>query len=472
LAVPLFRIFDLPSLYFTVIVESKYERIMKHPVTWGLDLIKRFNDVIWHTPHSEISKGKKFLFKQLRIIVLAARGFSNDKVQLRASALTFYSLLSVIPVAAIGFAIAKGFGLDQDLYKIISDKFSTYQEILDPVLQKARSAIDETRGGYIAGVGVVILFWSVMSLLNHIESSFNHIWQIKYSRPWHRKVTDYLTIMIIAPVFIILSSSITIFVSKDLTNYISRAPILEFFKPIVSLLIKFAPYLLIWVTMTILFIIMPNVKVKFKPALISGIIAGTILQIIQWLYVDLQFGITKLNAIYGSFAAVPLFIIWMQSNWIVVLLGAELSFANQNVARYEFESESLNISNYQKRALVLMILQLIIRNFSVGEKPVSAEHVASSLKIPVRLARDIIQDLTSVKLLSVIHENETKESLYQPAIDINKLTISYVFSRLDKKGVEHRMVVKNKDYIKVIEILEKFDRLIAKSDSNVLIKDL
>lgn len=445
---------------------------MKHPVTWGLDQLKRFNDIIWHTQLSEISKGKVFLFRQLRIIVLAARGFSNDKVQLRASALTFYSLLSIIPVAAIAFAIAKGFGLDQDLYKSITEKSSTYQEILNPVLEKARNALEETRGGYIAGVGVIILFWSVMSLLNHIESSFNHIWQIKAARPWHRKFTDYLTIMMIAPVFIILSSSITIFISKDLEGYMSRAPILEFFKPTVSFLIKFAPYLLIWVTMTILFIVMPNAKVKFKSALIAGIIAGTIQQIIQWLYIDLQFGITKLNAIYGSFAAVPLFIVWMQSNWIVVLLGAELTFANQNVSRYEFESEALNISNYQKRAMVLMILQLIIRNFSAGEKPISAEHIAVSLKIPVRLARDILQDLSNVNLISIIHENEHKERLYQPAIDINKLTISYVLSRLDKKGIEQIMVAKNKDYIKFMDILKKFDRLIAKSDSNVLIKDL
>ena len=132
---------------------------------------------------------------------------------------------------------------------------------------------------------------------------------------------------------------------------------------------------------------MPNAKVKFVPALISGIIAGTILQILQWLYIDLQFGITKLSAIYGSFAAVPLFIIWLQSSWIIVLLGAELSFANQNVSRYEFESEALNISNYQKRALVIMIMHMIIRNFSIGEKPISAETIAMTLKIPVRLAQ-------------------------------------------------------------------------------------
>jgi membrane protein len=445
---------------------------MKNPIKWSLDKAKRLNDAIWLSPISEISRGKSFFFKQVRIMVLAARGFSKDNVQLRASALTFYSLLSVIPVAAIAFAIAKGFSLDQNLEQLITDKFQAHQEVLNWLLVNARSALQETRGGYIAGVGMIMLFWSVMSLLGHIESSFNTIWQIKSSRPWFRKFTDYITIMLIAPVFIILSSSITVFVSTELTDYMTKAPILEFFKPIISFLFRFTPYFLSWLTLTILFIIMPNAKVKFVPALISGIIAGTILQVLQWLYIDLQFGISKLSAIYGSFAAVPLFIVWMQSSWIVVLLGAEISFANQNVSRYEFESEALNISTYQRRALILMIMHMIIRNFSIGEKPISAEHIGITLKIPVRLARSILQDLASVNLVSIIHENENKERLYQPALDINRLTVSYVFTCLDKKGIEQTMVIKNKDYEKVISMLEKFDRLVAKSDSNILIKDL
>jgi len=441
-------------------------------VSYALDQVKRLNYAIWHTPLSEISRSKTILFKQLRIIVLAARGFSRDKVQLRATALTLYTLLSVIPIVAIGFAIAKGFGLDQNLEKLITDQFQSHQEVLNWLLINARNALEETRGGYIAGIGMIILFWSVMSLLEHIESSFNHIWQIRSSRPWHRKFTDYLTIMLISPVVIILSSSITVFISTDLAEFMSKAPILDFFKPLISFLVKFAPYFITWSAMTVLFIIMPNAKVKFVPALISGIIAGSTLQVLQWLYIDLQFGITKLSAIYGSFAAVPLFIIFIQSSWIVVLLGAELSFANQNVSRYEFESEALDISNYQKRALVVMIMNLIIRNFSIGEKPISAENIATSLKITVRLARDILEDLSNAKLVSIIHENEEKERLYQPALDINKLTVSYVFSRLDKQGVEQRMIIQNKDYNKVISMLEKFDKLAAKSNSNILIKDL
>jgi membrane protein len=445
---------------------------MANLVSWALTQIKRINEVIWHTPLSEISKGKTFLIKQLRIVMIAARGFSNDKVQLRASALTFYSMLSVIPVAAIAFAIAKGFGFDQNLEELITKEFSSHQEVLNWLLSSARTALEETRGGYLAGIGMVILFWSVMSLLNHIENSFNHIWQIRSSRPWYRKFTDYLTIMLIAPVFIILSSSITVFISTYLTEFMTKAPILDLFKPLVTFTFKFAPYFLTWVTLTVLFIIMPNTKVNFVPALISGIIAGTAVQILQWLYIDLQFGITKLSAIYGSFAAVPLFILWLQYTWLVILLGAELSFANQNISNYEFESDSLNISHHQKRALVLMIMHIIIKRFEVGERPISAENIALQMKIPVRLVMEILQDLRDVNLVSIIHENEKKERFYQPAMDITKLSVSYIFSRIDRHGTGHINVLKNKEYDRVISMLEKFDRMILKSDSNLLIKDL
>lgn len=445
---------------------------MANPASWAINKVKRLNDVIWHTPLSELSKRKMFFIKQFRIVVLAARGFANDKVQLQASALTFYSLLSVIPIAAIAFAIAKGFGLDQNLEGILIDKFQSQPEILKSLLTLSRNALESTSGGYMAGIGVIILFWSVMSLLGHIESSFNHIWQVSSSRPWYRKFTDYLTIMLIAPVFVILAGSITVFASTQLSEFMSNAPILRSFKPVISFLIKFSPYFLIWLTLTVLFIIMPNTKVKFGPALVSGIISGTILQLLQWVYLDLQLGISKLSAIYGTFAFFPLFLILIQSSWTIVLLGAELSFANQNISRYEFESEALNINNYQKRALTLMIMHMIIRNFAIGEKPVSASTIGKFLKIPVRLARDILQDLSTVELVSVIHESEQKERLYQPALDINKITVSLIFNRLDKKGLEQKMVVKSKEYDRVISMLEKFDRLIARSDSNILIKDL
>jgi len=443
-------------------------------LSWPLNKIKKWNDTIWHTPLSELSRRKSFLIKQIRILVLAARNSLNDKVNLRASALTFYTLISLIPLVAIALAIAKGFGLDQNLEAIIRNtkEFESYGDLLNPLLESAKNTVQRTRGGYLAGVGVIILIWSVWSLLDQIETSFNHIWQTSSSRPWYRKFTDYLSIMLIAPILIILSSSITIFIITNMSEFMERAPILASFKWLVSFLIKSIPYILTWLMLTLLFIVMPNVKVRFTPALISGIIAGTLLKILQWLYLDLQYGITRLSAIYGGLAAIPLFLIFLETCWIVILLGAELSFANQNVSRYEFESEALNISLFQKRSMFIMILYLIVRNFDLGEKPLNSEDISKTLKIPVRLARDILEDLTCSGLVSVVHEHEDKTRLYQPAMDINKMTVSFVLSRLDKKGTHDKYIIKNREYERVAEILDKFEKLSANSDSNILIKNL
>jgi membrane protein len=446
---------------------------MTNPVIWSLEKVKKLNDYIWHTPLSELSSRRLLLIKQVRIVLLATRGFFNDMVQLRASALTFYSILSLIPLVAIAFAIAKGFGLDQTLQQLILEKSNMQdRELIIRILSIARDALQQTSGGYIAGVGVIVLIWSVMSLLDRIENSFNHIWQIGTSRPWYRKFTDYLTIMLIAPVFLILSSSVTVFINTQLPEYLSKAPILDFFKPVISFLVQFSPYFLTWLTLTVLFIIMPNTKVKFRAGVVAGIISGTILQLLLWVYFDLQFGISKLGTIYGSFAAIPLFIMLLQSSWIIVLLGAEISFANQNISRYEFESEALNISHHQKIALTLMIMNLIIRNFVDCERPLSSESIAAKLKIPVRLVRDIIHDLTSLNLVSIVHEESEKERLFQPAMDINSITVSLILSRLDNKGTGSSIVIKNKDFEKINGMLSKFDKIIAKSASNILVKDL
>jgi len=445
---------------------------MAKSIPWLIQKVKSLNDTIWHTPLADISKSKLFLIKQLRIAILAARGFTNDKVQLRASSLTLYTLISIIPVIAIAFAIAKGFGLDQNLEQLIIKEMQTHPEFFSWLLEKAQTAISQTRGGYLAGIGAIVLLWAVMSLLDQIESSFNQIWQIRSSRPWYRKFTDYLALMLIAPVFLIAASSVTVFIGTELSDFMNRVAILDFFKPIVSFFVKVIPYFIFWIVLTIVYMTLPNTKVKFLPALVSGIISGTILQLLQWIYIDLQFGISRLSAIYGSFAAIPLFIVFLQSSWLIVLLGAEVSFANQNLSRYEYESEALNVSHYQKRALVIMIMNMITRNFSDGSKPLSAENIASNLKIPVRLVRDILQDLSNAELVSVIHDEDHTERLYQPAMDINKMTISWILNKLEKKGTEHQIFVKGKEYHRVVEMLDKFDDLINRSEANILIKDL
>jgi membrane protein len=290
--------------------------------------------------------------------------------------------------------LPKGSGLEAELERQLMQAFANSAELMDTVLEIKDSTLQDTKGGYMAGIGVIILFWSVMQLLGHIESSFNSIWQVRQSRPFTRKMADYIAIMLVAPVFIITASSVTVFINTNLSASLENAPLLESMKWLIGTLVKFSPYLIMWFVLTFTYIVLPNIKVKFGSALIAGIVAGTLLQIVQWLYIDLQIGITRLSAIYGSFAAIPLFIIWIQTSWLIVLLGAEISFAHQNVMRYEFESDSHSISNYHKRILSLLIMNTIVKNFHEGKPPVGAEMIAADHRIPVRIASEIMYSLS------------------------------------------------------------------------------
>jgi membrane protein len=304
------------------------------------DLISNFftfiRTDIWRIRLADLPFGKSFLIKQLRMIILAFRGYDEDRCLLRASSLTFYTLLSIVPVVAMFFGVAKGFGFERRLEKQLFERFPGQEEILGQVINFANSLLEQTRGGLIAGIGLLVLFWSVLKVLGHIEmAALNDIWGIKENRSWGRKFSDYLSIMLISPVLVLMSGSATVFITTQVTQITQKVELLGVISPLISFLLKFSPYVLIWALFTILYIIMPNTKVNFKAGLLGGVVAGTLYQIAQWAYISFQISAAKYNAIYGSFAALPLFLMWLQISWWIVLFGAELSFANQNVHTYE-----------------------------------------------------------------------------------------------------------------------------------------
>jgi len=423
---------------------------------------------IWRISLEELPKTKSFLIRQVRIIMLAVKGFKEDKIQLRASALTFYSMLSVVPVFALIFGIAKGFGFDEKMQGELIKNFQGHKEVLNWIINFANQMLANAKGGFIAGVGVVILLWSVMKVLGNIEEAFNGIWQIRKSRTFVRKFSDYFSIILIAPVFFFLSSSATVFISAQVSKYQADYPVLENLR----FLVQLGPYILIWILFILLYIVMPNTRVRFKSALIGGIIAGSVFQVVQWGYIHFQIGVSRYGAIYGSFAAIPLFIIWLQLSWLIVLLGAEISFANQNVKQYEFESDSLHISLRMKRLLTLLVANLVIRNFAEGKDAYSASGISENLKLPMRLVREIIYELIDIKVFAELASDNPKERKYQPAMDINQLTINKVLMALDKRGSHFISPKRSLVFDKLNTALTSFETLIKDSKKNVLIKDL
>jgi len=420
----------------------------------------------------EMPRNKIWFFKILRAFLIAIRGVSEGKVALRASALTFFTLLSLVPVVGLGFGIAKGFGLEMYLERQLAMALSGHEEVLSWVLSLSQGVLQRASGGMIAGLGLLVLLFTVFMVMRNIEEAFNEIWQVKKPRHWTRMFSDYFAIMFVAPIFLILSSAATVFLNTQVHILSHQFELFGLWSPTLLFLVNLIPYGLIWIMLTIVYMAFPNTNVRFSSALFAGIVAGTLFQVVQWAYIYFQIGVSNYNALYGSFAALPLLLVWLQISWLVVLFGAELSFASQNVDNYEFERETMDICPLNKKLLSVYVMFLIVQSFFKGNPPPDSERIASELSIPNKLVRAILNDLQSVNLVSEIQTAKAKGSAFQPALDINQITVHLVMERLDKKGLDFRTGNNSEVLESLKDALDDFKSKILESEKNYLLRDI
>lgn len=389
---------------------------------------------IWRITENEVSGLKIIYLNIIKTIILAVRGFINDNLQTKASALTYNTLLAIVPLLAVLLGIAKGFGFQGTVRDELLDYFPGHEVELTKAFEFVDSYLVQAQGGVIIGIGLILLFYTVISLLSSIEDTFNDIWQIQKSRPWYRKISDYLALFIILPVLMTASSGISIFLSTLQNSFLSHY---LFLTPVLELILNILPYVITSLAFAGLYISLPNTKVKFSNGIIAGTIAGCAFQFFQFLYISGQIWVSKYNAIYGSFAALPLLLLWLQLSWLICLFGAQLSYASQNVRKFSFERDSKNISRRYKDFLTLLIATLIIKRFEKGEKPYTADELSNSYQIPFRLTTQILYLLMELEIIIEVNVGEDDRiAYYQPAIDINKISVGYLFSKIDRAGSE------------------------------------
>ncbi len=422
-------------------------------------------DKMWRLRLDKLDKRHGVLVKQLRIFSLSIEGFNEDKCLTKATALTFYTLFSIVPIMALAFALAKGFGFDKTLQKQLMDNYGEYSDVLDKVFIYADSLLATAKGGIIAGFGVVLLLWSVMKLLVNIENSFNEIWEIKRGRSWLRKLTDYLTIMIISPLFLVISGSLTVAIQTKLGGIVYLGFLTTF-------LLKVLAWTLIAGIFTFLYMVLPNTRVQFKSAAVAAIISTILFELLQWAYIRFQIGANSMNAIYGGFAALPLFLIWVQYSWYIVLFGAELAFANQNVDHYELENDIKNLSDRYKKVIALMIANCVAKRFYYGEKALTAFQIADLLDLPTRLARTIINEFIETGIFIEARNENDKETVYQPAISETKLTVKFIIDKLDRKGVNTLPIRDTQELVTVNKLMSELEQILDNDLGNLKIKDL
>ena len=379
-------------------------------------------------------QGRGALFRMLtwllarpaKLVLYPIRGLMQHGTMVRSAALTYYTLVSIVPVVALVFAIVKGFGLADGLVQNLYSIFPQIPDIVDYVVEFAQKTLARTQGGWVAAFSLAALFWSVVSVFSSIEDAFNNIWEVSSNRSLIRKYSDYIAIIVIAPLMWVVASSTSNYLHSWLN--VGDTFWVRFFSKIISMAMA-------WVMFSIIYIVLPNTKVRYPSAIKSGIIAGTVFIVFQWLYVSLQVWMTSYNAIYGSFAALPLFLIWVQASWSILLLGAELSFTFQNEKRFDEERETMMISYDSRRKVMIAIMVVVARAFREGKGAIDADQIRNELNLPARIMSNALHTLVSSSMLNQVHRPEQEYDVaYAPARDINSLRVYDILQAVDNYG--------------------------------------
>ena len=439
-------------------------------ITEQFTMLKRLfeyitND-IWKIHTHELSGAKIRTIRQVKIILLSVRGFRADNCYLRASALTYYTMLAIVPILALAFGISKGFGLEENLQIMLYKNFDGQKEVIDKIVLFSNNLLDDTKGGVIAGVGIVILLWAVIKLLGHIEKAFNDIWGIKQNRNYIRKFTDYLSIVLVCPILLIVSGSLTVIVTTKLAAVVHGSSSFQL------TLSSATQYIIIWLLFSFIYLFMPNCKVKIKYALVAGIIAGTVFILMEFIYIRFQIGVVRYNAIYGSFAAIPLFLLFIQIGWVIVLTGAEISFALQHIEEFEYDYTISNLSNKTKKILFLRITALIVKDFCKGSPAQTSVDISQRLKLPMKLTGELLYELVQAKVLAEVKNPDDLRSTYLPTCGTEKITLYHVIKSLNISEKKNLQIVRTKEIDTLDNSISEFNRLIENSPSNILLKDL
>lgn len=401
-----------------------------------------------------------------QILFNTGKGFYDDGCNPRAAALTYFTLMSIVPVLAVALGLARGFGFAQILENVVKDQLSEQKDIAKYIIDFAYSLLERTSSGVIAGIGVLLLLWSVYNILGNIEEALNNIWKIPNPRSWVRKITDYIAAIIICPLFFVVSSSITIYLKTHFSDVSGWAALLE------SSLIHLFPYLLTWMLFTFLYFFLPNRRIPFKYGMIGVLVGGTAYQLLQAFYITVQLKLSSYGAVYGSFAALPLFLIWLNLSWMIVLAGAELA--------YQFEIEAWNNApthaeymqtTVSRRILALMVVYVVVRGFCEGRDPLTIHNLSDLLGASKKNLEDIIKVLVKYKILSETAYESDGEIHYQPARDVNTITmktVADIFPALEHDEVQ---LYKSSLVAYFEEKLNTYDLTAANEPANLLLSN-
>lgn len=375
-------------------------------------------DMWRHTTTEFNGLSQRLGYLLLRTVVLVARGFTSKNLNNEAKSLTFSLTFAIVPILAMVVAVAKGFGMADAIKQYLNSTFLGESGFVPTIMEMVERYLATAQGGVFIGIGILILLWAVYSFFESIETAFNRIWNVKQSRSIVRKISTYITIVILIPVVMVCNTGLNVFVNSALDNSL------------------FVQFLVCWIVFTWMYMAIPYTRVKFTNALIPGIIMGSLFKALQMLSVYLIAMLSRTSLVYGAFAIIPIMMTWLQYTSLLILIGAEMSFALQNNEQFEYETDLNTMSRRYKDFVMLYLLSTIIKRFEADEAPLTAYELAIRDHLPIRLVNQLLSRLVETEVLREVYMEGKEERTYQPALDTHKISVGMVLNRIDAQGTE------------------------------------
>ena len=390
---------------------------------------------LWRKTSDELREGKRAKrigVGALKTIILVARGFSSKQLNMTANALTYNLVFAIIPILAMVLAIAKGFGFAEVIETHLQSSMLGETNLVPTIMEMVNRYLDTAQGGAFIGIGILILIWAVYSFFRNVEQAFNTIWDVKQSRSIVRQMTTYIAVLFIIPVLIIVTSGLSIMVHAT----VSSLPWLSSMQHAHGSMVTMMQFALVWLLFLWMYMAIPNTKVHFLSAIIPAVVMGSLFQLLQMLSMYIIVLLGRTSIVYGAFAAIPIIMTWLQWTCLLILIGAELSFAIQNNEQFEYEKDVEMMSRRYKDFLTIYLLHIIIRRFENDQPPLMATELSQETKIPIRVVINLLNRMVETGLVRTVYTEQKEEKTYQPALDTHKITIGMVTDRIDKQGTE------------------------------------
>ena len=381
---------------------------------------------VWKDPRSD------WYVTLLKIINLSVKSFFDKNTQMLAGSLTYTTLLAVVPVLSLLLAIAKGFGLQNLLVDELYRMLPSQQAMLDNSFSFVNRFLGTMTKGIFMGIGIIFLLWTMVSLLRKIERVFNHVWQVRAGRPFIRIITDYTAILLIMPVLMICSAGLSYYLSGIFRNLATKD--IGILLPIINFCFDLLPILFFCVLFVGMNVLIPYTKVKLKNAILPGLVCGLLFYLIQYAFVHGQISVTKYNAVYGGFAFLPLFLIWLQFSWTICIASAVMTYSSQNFFRFNYASQVENASVRYLDEVAVFIMAIAVRRFEDGNQPFGIDDFVERKNLPIRLVNTVVERLVTGGFLNAVIDEDKDEPLFQPASNFSTITVGEFLKKYHEIG--------------------------------------